>query len=188
MSSSPKDAPVFWFTGLSGAGKTTIAEAVSAELEARGLTVAIFDGDHVRGNRSRPLGFSKSDVLINNAGIAALCHAGRDRADVILAPIISPYAEGRAAARDVIGDGFYEIHFSADADCVAARDAKGLYAKAAGGEIPPMIGFAPDAPYEPPLSPDLTLDSSAECSLLSTKKLTQFVLSKLSLSRSGCCS
>ena len=123
MSSSPKEAPVFWFTGLSGAGKTTIAEAVSTQLQAKELIVAVFDGDNVRGKRPRPLGFSRGDVPINNAEIAALCHDGRDRADVILVPIISPYAEGRAAARCAIGDGFYEIYFSADKECVAARDA-----------------------------------------------------------------
>ena len=164
MSSSPEDigCPVFWFSGLSGAGKTTVAEAVSADLKSRGLTVVIFDGDDVRRNRKTPLGFSRRHVLINNAEIAALCRAGRHRADAILVPIISPYRLGRARARAAIGRGFYEIYFSADQKCVAARDAKGLYAKAARGEIPAMIGFAIDSPYEPPLSPELTLESATE--------------------------
>ena len=84
MSSSPEDngCPVFWFSGLSGAGKTTVAEAVSAEMKFRGLTVAIFDGDDVRRNRKIPLGFSRRHVLINNAEIAVLCRAGRARRSV----------------------------------------------------------------------------------------------------------
>ena len=179
MSSSPDGCPVFWFSGLSGAGKTTVAEAVSAKLAARGLTVVIFDGDDVRRRRSKSLGFSRDEILINNAEIAALCRAGRRRADAVFVPIISPYRQGRAAARAVIGEGFYEIHFSADKACVAARDAKGLYAKAARGEIPAMIGFATDSPYEPPTNPDLTLDSATENPEDSAEKLTRFVLERL---------
>ena len=179
MSSSPDGCPVFWFSGLSGAGKTTVAEAVSAKLAARGLTVVIFDGDDVRRRRSKSLGFSRDEILINNAEIAALCRAGRRRADAVLAPIISPYAEGRERARAVIGDGFYEIHFSAGKACVAARDAKGLYARAARGDIPAMIGFAADSPYEPPMSPDLTLDSGTESPEASAEKLIRFVLGRL---------
>jgi adenylylsulfate kinase-like enzyme len=118
-------------------------------------------------------------VLINNAEMAALCRAGRGRADAILVPIISPYRLGRARARAVIGHGFHEIYFSADQQCVAARDAKGLYAKAARGEIPAMIGFATDSPYEPPTSPELTLDTAAETPQISAEKLTRFVLKKL---------
>mgnify|MGYP002527925292 CR=1 FL=1 len=156
MSSSPEadGCPVFWFSGLSGAGKTTVAEAVSADLKSRGLTVVIFDGDDVRRNRKSPLGFSRRHVLINNAEMAALCRAGRGRADAILVPIISPYRLGRARARAVIGHGFHEIYFSADQQCVAARDAKGLYAQAARGPIPPMIGFSHASPYAPPPTPD----------------------------------
>lgn len=181
MSSFPRyRCPVFWFTGLSGAGKTTVAEAVSSELKARGLTVAIFDGDDVRRRRETPLGFSRREVLLNNSEIATPCNAGRHAADVILVPIISPYGQGRAAARQAIGKGFYEIHFSADKECVSARDVKGLYARAASGDIPALIGFAADSPYEPPGNPDLTLNSAAEDAAASTEKLTRFVLSRIS--------
>ena len=94
-------------------------------------------------------------------------------------PIISPYAEGRAHARDRIGAQFFEVYFSAHRECVAARDTKGLYAKAARGEIPAMIGFAPTAPYETPENPDLTLDSAVENPEESAEKLTRFVLGKI---------
>ena len=185
MSSSPNDSeqikccPVFWFTGLSGAGKTTIAVSVSIELTARRLIVIILDGDEVRQRRAEPLGYSKPDILTNNAEIAALCQAERNNADVIFVPIISPYAEGRANARKLIGPGFFESYVSADKDSVTERDVKGMYAKAAKGEIPAMIGFAPEAPYEPPLSPDLILDSTAESPARSARKLTRFVLANL---------
>ena len=105
--------------------------------------------------------------------------AERDRADAILAPIISPYAEGRATARRLIGERFFEIHISAGRQTVAARDVKGLYAKAARGEIPALIGCAPSAPYELPPSPDLTLDTAAESPDQSAAKLTRFVLANL---------
>ena len=179
MSSSPDGCPVFWFTGLSGAGKTTVADAVAAELSLGGLTVVVLDGDEIRRRRDKPLGFSRDEVLINNAEIAALCLAKRDSADAILVPIISPYAQGRADARRLLGAGFYEIHFSAAKDCVAARDVKGLYAKAARGEAPAMIGFSPGSPYEPPMSPDLTLDTATEKPLDSAGKLTRFLLANL---------
>ena len=169
---------MFWFTGLSGAGKTTIADAVAAQPKALGLRMVLFDGDAVRRRRHQPLGYSKRDVFINNAEIAALCLA--ERADAILAPIISPYAEGRAAARRLIGERFFEIHICAGLQTVAARDVKGLYAKAARGEIPALIGCAPSAPYEPPPpSPDLTLDTAAESPDQSAAKLTRFVLTNL---------
>lgn len=179
MSSSPNGCPVFWFSGLSGAGKTTVADSVSAELAVRGLNITVFDGDEVRRRRARPLGFSRADVLLNNAEITALCLDEQARADAIFVPIISPYAEGRAHARDIIGAQFFEVYFSAHKECVAARDTKGLYAKAARGEIPAMIGFAPSAPYEPPANPDLTLDSACEKPQESAEKLTRFVLEKL---------
>ncbi len=179
MSSSPDGCPVFWFTGLSGAGKTTVADAARARLAEEDISVILLDGDELRRKRKTPLGFSRGDVLTNNAEIAALCRLERRRADAVFVPIISPYRQGRAAARAAIGDGFYEIHFSADRQCVARRDVKGLYAKAALGEIPPMIGFAADTPYEPPENPDLTLNSAAEDAADSAEKLTRFVLSRL---------
>ncbi len=182
MSSSPEffgGGPVFWFTGLSGAGKTTVADAARARLAEEDINVILLDGDEVRRKRKTPLGFSRGDVLTNNAEIAALCLLERRQADAVFVPIISPFAEGRAAARAAIGDGFYEIHFSADRQCVALRDVKGLYAKAARGEAPAMIGFSPGSPYEPPTSPDLTLDSAAEKPEDSAEKLTRFVLATL---------
>ena len=187
MSSSPESSPgssqdggpVFWFTGLSGAGKTTVADAARARLAEEDIEVILLDGDEVRRKRKTRLGFSRGDVLTNNAEVAALCLLERRRADAVFVPIISPFAEGRAAARAAIGEGFYEIHFSADRQCVALRDVKGLYAKAARGEAPAMIGFSPGSPYEPPTSPDLSLDSAAEKPEDSAEKLTRFVLANL---------
>ena len=158
------NAPIFWFTGLSGAGKTTIAEGVKKHLEEDGLRVLILDGDDVRNRLHRHLGFSESDIRENNALIAQLCANLRGRHDVILVPIISPYAESRKAAKEELSPGFFEVFCRAGLDIVAERDVKGLYAKAQQNEMDNLIGYSPGYPYEEPENPDVILDSGAASS------------------------
>lgn len=177
--SCPDPAPVFWFTGLSGAGKSTIATLVQIRLATLSVRVTIVDGDHVRDRRTKPLGFSRRDILINNAEIAKVCGAARQGSDAVFVPIISPYAEGRQQARAVLGEGFYEVYFNADLKTVVERDVKALYAKAAQGEIADMIGFAPTSPYEPPVDPDLVIPTASEYSEQSAETLARFVLARL---------
>jgi len=172
-------ALVFWFTGLSGSGKTSVAAAVRDRLCADGARVLILDGDDVRARIHRHLGFSEADIRENNRLIAGLCDESRAEYDVILVPIISPYAESRAAARAALAPGFYEIYCTAGLDIVSRRDAKGLYAKARRGEIQNMIGFSPGARYDPPANPDLRIDTAGGEPALAIARLLTFVRARL---------
>ena len=134
-----KQAKIFWFTGLSGAGKTTVADGVKSKLEAQGYKVFVLDGDQVRQKYTLPLGFSPEEIRLNNSLIARACKEQRNAYDVILVPIISPYRESRQKARELLEAGFYEIYFSASLECVVRRDVKGLYRKAKDGQIENLI-------------------------------------------------
>lgn len=147
-----------WFTGLSGAGKTTIANALAAELVALGKRVEVLDGDIVRTHLSKGLGFSREDRDTNVARIAFVAHLLARNGVVVLVAAVSPYRNAREAARATIGD-FVEVHVAPPLDECVARDTKGLYKKALAGEIPQFTGVSD--PYEPPESPELTLDTSS---------------------------
>jgi adenylylsulfate kinase len=151
-----------WFTGLSGAGKSTVAEMVYHELKARELKTEILDGDEVRKNLSKGLGFSKEDRDTNIGRIAYVANLlTRNGVATICCPI-SPYRATRDAARELIGD-FIEVYVHATVDEIAAhRDPKGLYKKALAGEITGFTGVDPDAPYEEPLEAELVLRTLEE--------------------------
>ena len=176
MTTTRAGAAIFWFTGLSGSGKTTVAYGASKILAREGMTVEILDGDRVRAQLHKNLGFSRGDIIENNQRIAALCAEMRASCDAILVPIISPYLESRAAARSQLAPRFYEIYFAAPLPTLMARDPKGLYARAIKGEIPNFIGLSPDSPYEAPPSPELTIDSSRESYETSISRLVDFVV------------
>jgi len=168
-------AAVFWFTGLSGAGKTTLAEKARLRLGEDGINSNIVDGDQVRSQLHRHLGFSEADIKQNNALIADLCASLRDRYDVILVPIISPFAESRAQARAQLQPGFFEIFVNARLETVVARDTKSLYAKAKAGIIRNLVGFSPGAPYEPPEHPDLIIDTTIRSEEAAVAELVSFI-------------
>lgn len=171
-----KTAPIFWCTGLSGAGKTTVTSAVKERLGDEGLSVTVFDGDDVRSTQHRDLGFTEVDIKLNNALIVELCHSSREDCDVILVPIISPYRESRRAARMTLEPGFYEVWFDASLAIVEARDTKGLYAKARIGEIDNLIGVSASNPYEMPEAPDFTVSTANTTVDSCTKLLHGFIL------------
>jgi len=149
-----------WFTGLSGAGKSTIAEMLYHELQARGVKTEILDGDIVRQNLSKGLGFSKEDRDTNILRIGFVADLlTRNGVATICCPI-SPYRETRDQVRAMIGR-FVEVYVYATVEEIAEhRDPKGLYKKALAGEITGFTGV--DDPYEPPESPELVLDTMVE--------------------------
>ena len=151
-----------WFTGLSGAGKSTIAEMLYHEFQARGLKTEILDGDEVRKNLSKGLGFSKQDRDTNILRIGFVANLlTRNGVATICCPI-SPYKETRDACRELIGtDNFVEVYVHATVDEIAAhRDPKGLYKKALAGEITGFTGV--DDPYEAPEHAELVVDTMVE--------------------------
>jgi adenylyl-sulfate kinase len=151
-----------WFTGLSGAGKSTIAEMLYHEFQARGLKTEILDGDEVRKNLSKGLGFSKEDRDTNILRIAYVADLlTRNGVATICCPI-SPYKATRDEARAMIGSGrFVEVYVHATVEEIAAnRDPKGLYKKALAGEITGFTGV--DDPYEAPEDPELVIDTLGE--------------------------
>lgn len=148
-----------WFTGLSGAGKTTLAHMVETELRKRNYRVEVLDGDVVRTNLSKGLGFSKEDRDTNIRRIGFVCHLLSRNGVVAISAAISPYRAIRDEVRAQIGD-FVEVYVRCPLDVVAARDVKGLYAKAMAGEIPAFTGVSD--PYEEPLNPEIVVDSSTQ--------------------------
>ncbi|HLN93614.1 MAG TPA: adenylyl-sulfate kinase [Thermoanaerobaculia bacterium] len=146
-----------WFTGLSGAGKTTISHLVEKELQDRGSRVEVLDGDVVRENLSKGLGFSKEDRDTNIRRIAFVADLLSRNGVPVITAAISPYREIRDEARELMGDRFIEVFVKASVEVCAERDVKGLYEKAFKGEIKEFTGVSD--PYEPPLNPELTLDT-----------------------------
>jgi adenylylsulfate kinase len=148
---------VVWLTGLSGAGKSTIAEALAPELLAAGKRVEVLDGDVVRTHLSRGLGFSREDRDLNIARIAFVAHLLARNGVAVIVSAISPYRSTREAARATIGD-FVEVHVAPPLEECVRRDTKGLYKKALAGEIQQFTGVSD--PYEPPDAPEITVDTS----------------------------
>lgn len=156
MSSSVKGT-VLWFCGLSGSGKTTIANALKKELENKGMRISIVDGDIVRETLHRHLGFSPEDIRLNNKLIAELCLKQTEDYDFILVPIISPFKSSRNDARVLLRDCFVEVYVNSSLETCINRDVKGHYKKALAGGIKNFIGLSKNVPFEPPISPDIEL-------------------------------
>jgi adenylyl-sulfate kinase len=146
-----------WFTGLSGAGKSTIANIVVASLRERGRKVELLDGDEVREHLSAGLGFSKADRDTNIRRIGWVASVLARNGVVSVTAAISPYRSVRDEVRSWV-DNFVEIHVATSLEDCETRDVKGLYAKARAGEIPEFTGVSD--PYEPPLSPELVLQTA----------------------------
>jgi len=165
-----------WFTGLSGAGKTTISHIVAEELTSRGSKLEILDGDVVRENLSKGLGFSKEDRDTNIRRIAFVADLLSRNGVPVITAAISPYREIRDEAREMMGDRFVEVYIEASVDACAERDVKGLYEKAFAGEIKEFTGVSD--PYEEPLNPELTLKTEEEEPEESAAKLIAYLEEK----------
>jgi adenylyl-sulfate kinase len=148
-----------WFTGLSGAGKTTLANRVREVLLERGLKVEVLDGDVVRQNLSKGLGYSREDRDINIRRIGFVCHLLTRNDVVAVAAAISPYKAIRDENRALIGQ-FVEVYCECDIPTLMARDPKGLYERALKGEIQNFTGISD--PYEPPENPEVVVDTATE--------------------------
>jgi adenylylsulfate kinase len=149
-----------WFTGLSGAGKTTIADIVERELRQRHGKIEVLDGDIVRTNLSKGLGFSREDRDTNVLRIGFVSDLLTRNGVGVIVSAISPFKEIRDAVRRNIGDDFIEIFVDAPLEVCAERDVKGLYKKAFAGEIEQFTGVSD--PYEPPASPELHIKTHEE--------------------------
>ena len=148
-----------WFTGMSGAGKSTISGLLEARLRALGARVEVLDGDVVRTHLSRGLGFSKEDRDENIRRIGFVCGLLSRNGVIAIAAAISPYRAVREEVRRGI-EHFVEVYVDCPLEVLAERDVKGLYKKALAGEIPQFTGVSD--PYEPPLSPEVTVNSASE--------------------------
>jgi bifunctional enzyme CysN/CysC len=150
------DAKVVWLTGLSGAGKSTIADAAVRKLHALGVHTYVLDGDNVRHGLNKDLGFTPEDRAENVRRVAEVSRLMVDAGLVVFVALVSPFIADRRAARDLFAPGqFIEVYVDTPLDVVSERDTKGLYAKAASGTLPNLTGVGQE--YEPPVSPDLVL-------------------------------
>ena len=161
-----------WFTGLSGAGKSTLSQALAPLLKARGRSVEILDGDEVRENLSKGLGFSKEDRDTNIKRIGYVCRLLTRHGAVAISAAISPYREVRDFNRALVGN-FIEIYCEADLDSLVERDVKGLYKKALAGEIKNFTGVSD--PYEPPVNPEIVVRTDRESIEQSVARIIEYL-------------
>ncbi|TMK71782.1 MAG: adenylyl-sulfate kinase [Actinobacteria bacterium] len=162
-----------WFTGLSGSGKTTITTLLVKELRKRGSKLEVLDGDIVRENLSKGLGFSKEDRDTNIRRIAFVADL-LSRNDVpVITAAISPYREIRDEARKKMGDRFIEVYTQAPLEVCEERDVKGLYAKARAGEIKEFTGISD--PYEPPENPEILIQTDKQSPEESAQQILDYL-------------
>jgi adenylyl-sulfate kinase len=167
---------VIWFTGLSGAGKSTIAALVGRELEAEGRLVEYLDGDVVRTHLSKGLGFSREDRDTNIERIGWVASRVARAGGTVIVSAISPYAEARAKARAMakeVGAEFVEVHVATSVEECARRDVKGLYERAFAGELKEFTGVSD--PYEEPAAPELRLETEARAPEICAREVTAYL-------------
>jgi len=162
-----------WFTGLSGAGKTTISELVVRELQSRGTAIEVLDGDVVRQNLSKGLGFSKEDRDTNIRRVAFVADLLSRNGVPVITAAISPYREIRDEARQQMDGRFIEAYVKASVEECERRDVKGLYAKARAGEIKEFTGVSD--PYEPPENPEVVLETEEESPEESAQRIIEYL-------------
>ncbi|WP_421903799.1 adenylyl-sulfate kinase [Maridesulfovibrio sp.] len=170
---------VFWFTGLSGSGKSTIAHRVEKELFDRSMRAYVFDGDNVRHGLCGDLSFSPAARTENIRRIAEVSKLFTENGTICMCAFISPLEEYRQLAREVVGEGdYYEILVTCPLEVCEERDAKGYYKLAREGKIRNYTGIS--APYEVPESPDLIVETDKETLEESVRRVKEFILEKVS--------
>lgn len=169
---------LIWFTGLSGSGKSTIANALENELHTRNISTYSLDGDNIRQGINKDLGFSSEHRTENIRRIAEIANLFVDSGIVTLASFVSPYKKDREEVKKIVGsDKTIEIYVSTSLEECERRDVKGLYQKARKGEITNMTGIS--APYEKPLNADLEIDTVSESIEESVQKILQLIEKRL---------
>ncbi|MBI2043926.1 sulfate adenylyltransferase [Candidatus Pacearchaeota archaeon] len=169
-----KNTKILWFTGLSGSGKSTIAGELKKEFDKLGKSYQVFDGDDVRNRLHKHLGFTPEDIKENNRLIAELSKQEFGKVDFILVPIISPFIVSRENARKQFGQNFVEIYTDCSYEECKKRDVKGHYKKAESGELKNFIGL--DVPYEPPINPEIKIDTTKESLEEAVQRILNIVL------------
>jgi len=162
-----------WLTGLSGSGKSTIAVDLEKRLCERGVRTYILDGDNIRHGLNKNLGFSPADRTENIRRIGEVAKLFTDAGVVALTAFISPYRADRDQVRALMPDDFIEVHVECPVDVCEQRDVKGLYKKARAGEIKEFTGVS--APYEAPLTPELTIDTSRQSVEASAQQILAYL-------------
>ncbi|OUZ10859.1 adenylyl-sulfate kinase [Bacillus pumilus] len=168
---------IIWLTGLSGSGKSTIANAAARELFEQGYQVTVLDGDNVRHGLNKDLGFSDDDRKENIRRIGEVAKLFVEQGTIVITAFISPFQEDRRIVRQLVEAGeFHEVFVKCDLNVCEERDPKGLYKKARNGEIPFFTGI--DSPYEEPAAPELVLDTGDLSREESKQRLVDYVKEK----------
>jgi bifunctional enzyme CysN/CysC len=170
-------AIILWFTGLSGSGKSTIANMLEKKLASQGLLTYILDGDNLRHGLNKDLGFKKEDRIENLRRVSEVAKIMHDSGVIVLASFISPYKKDRKRIREMFPENeFIEIFVDADIDTVISRDPKGLYQKALSGQIPNFTGVGSD--YEKPQYPEITLNTNKLSVEKAVNKVMEYLIEK----------
>jgi adenylylsulfate kinase len=173
-------AKVLWFTGLSGAGKTTLGAAVEKELYNRGFLTQILDGDNIRSGINKNLKFTEEDRVENIRRIAEVTKLFLNCGVITINCFISPTKESRDLAKQIVGkDNFIEVYVSTPIEVCEARDTKGLYAKARSGEIKNFTGIS--SLFEPPINPDVVVNTAVMDLATATEQILNFIINKITI-------
>jgi adenylyl-sulfate kinase len=173
-----KNGCVLWFSGLSGAGKSTISHQAKLLMERQGVPTIILDGDVLRSGLCSDLGFSRADRSENLRRVSELASLLAKNGQCVICALISPFEKERTRAKDIIGkEYFHNIYIKADVETCIGRDPKGLYKKALAGEIKQFTGISDT--FEEPTSPDLVIDTRMQTLEESTNTLRQYVAEKV---------
>jgi len=173
---------IFWFTGLSGSGKTTICSILMNKLKSDGYSVEWYDGDRIREELKIESDFSKEGILKNNFEVINRINAVKGNVDFILISLITPFNDIRNYARKTFGKDYFEVYIKCDKNTLIERDTKGLYKKALNGELDNLIGFSDKVPYEEPSRPDLILETNLISAKEAVRKIYKVVDKSLGIS------